>query len=243
MANATVVTGLKEGIFEEPGFKEAKRIQASVLARVERRALIWMAERAPRPLNSDHLTALGAFGMAAAGLAFWAAGWDRRWLLAVVAGLALNWLGDSLDGTLARVRQQQRPRYGFYLDHVLDAVGVGFLLGGLALSGYASPLVALGLLVAYLLLMVEAALATYTLGVFRMSFAWFGPTELRILLALGTLALWRDPHPLLLGERYRLFDVGGAVAIAGMLFVVAVSALRNTVTLYRAEPLPKDVGQ
>src|SRR4051812_45122329 len=203
-----------------PVFREAKRIQESALARVERRALIWMAERTPRSLNSDHLTAFGAFGMAAAGIAFWAAGSDRRWLFAVVAGLALNWLGDSLDGTLARVRRQQRPRYGFYLDHVLDAAGAGVLLGGLALSGYASPLVALGMLVAYLLLMVEAALATYTLGVFRMSFGWFGPTELRIVLALGTLALWRAPHVTVWGASYQLFDVGGAVAIAGMFLVV-----------------------
>src|SRR5205823_14163332 len=156
---------------------------------------------------------------------FWAAGWARRWLFMVVAGLGLNWLGDSLDGTLARVRRQQRPRYGFYLDHVLDAAGVGVLFGGLALSGYASPLIALGLIVAYLLLMVEAALATYTLGLFRMSFARFGPTELRIVLALGTLALWHAPHVTVWGARYQLFDVGGAIAIAGMLFVAAVSAI------------------
>src|SRR4051812_7603426 len=138
----------------------------------------------------------------------------------------------------ARVRPQQRPRYGFYLDHVLDAFGTSFLLGGLALSGYISPLIAVGLLAAYVLLMLEAALATYTLGVFPMSFAWFGPTELRIVLALGTLALWRDPHPVLLGERYRLFDVGGAVAIVGMVAVFLVSAVRSTAKLYREEPLP-----
>src|SRR3954462_9796191 len=141
MANATVVTDFKEAVFKNAGFNDAKRIQESILARSERRLLIWMAERTPRWINSDHLTALGALGMAAAGASYWAAGWDRRWLFAVVAGLALNWLGDSLDGTLARVRRQQRPRYGFYLDHVLDAFGTSFLLGGLALSGYISPLV------------------------------------------------------------------------------------------------------
>ena len=224
-------------------FREAKRVHESALAAAERRVLIWMAERAPRWISSDHLSGLGAIGMLLAGAGFWAARGNRWWFMAVVAGLALNWLGDSLDGTLARVRNQQRPRYGFYLDHVLDALGISLLLGGLALSGYISPLVALGLLVAYLLLMVEAALATYTLGVFRMSFAWFGPTELRIVLAIGTLALWRDPHPVVLGERYRLFDVGGAIAIVAMLFVVAVSAMRNTATLYRAEPLLKEPGR
>src|SRR3954463_15592 len=229
MANPTVTL---------PGFKEAKRLQQSALAGAERRALVWMAERTPRWISSDDLSALGAFAMAEGGLAYWAAASDRRWLFAVVAALALNWLGDSLDGTLARVRRQQRPRYGFYLDHVLDAFGTSLLLGGLALSGYISPLIAVGLLAAYLLLMLEAALATYTLGVFPMSFAWFGPTELRIVLALGTLALWRDPHPMLLGERYRLFDVGGTVAIVGMVAVFLVSAVRNTAKLYREEPLP-----
>src|SRR4051812_41391946 len=218
-------------------FSEARRIQESALAATEKRTLLWMAQRTPRFISSDDLSALGAFAMLGSGAAYWAAASDRRWLFAVVAGLALNWLGDSLDGTLARVRNRQRPRYGFYLDHVLDAFGSIFLLGGLALSGYISPLIALGLLVAYLLLMLEAALATYTLGVFRMSFAWFGPTELRIVLAIGTLYLWRAPHVTVLGERYQLFDLGGAISIAGMLLVAAISAIRNTVTLYQAEPL------
>jgi len=204
-----------------------------------------MALRTPRCISSDHLSALGALALLVAGAGYWAARGNRWWLLVVVAGLALNWLGDSLDGTLARVRAQQRPRFGFYLDHLLDALGLTFLLGGLALSGYISPLIALGLLVAYLLLMVEAALATYTLGVFKMSFACFGPTELRIVLAVGTLGLFigRAPHVTVLGERYPLFDVGGAIAIVGMLFVVAISAIRNTATLYQAEPLPKRAQQ
>jgi phosphatidylglycerophosphate synthase len=219
------------------GFREAKRVQEGMTARAEKRALVWMAERTPRWITSDHLSALGTVAMGLAGAAYWASRGSKWWLVAVVAGLALNWLGDSLDGTLARVRNQQRPRYGFYLDHVLDGLGTALLLGGLALSGNISPLVALGLLAAYLLLMLEAALATYTLGVFRMSFAWFGPTELRIVLALGTLALWRFSTVGVWGERYRLFDVGGAIGIAGMLAAFFVSAARHTRELYRQEPL------
>ena len=229
MANASVVA--------IDGFKEAKRVNEGALAAAEKRALVWMAERTPRAISSDHLSALGVGAMALAGACYWASASQRAWLLAVVAALALNWLGDSLDGTLARVRNQQRPRYGFYLDHVLDAAGVSFLLGGLALSGYVHGYIALGLLVAYLLLMIEAALATYTLGVFRMSFAWFGPTELRIVLALGTLSLWHFRTVGVLGERYQVFDVGGAIAIAGMLAAAVVSAARNTRALYRQEPI------
>src|SRR5207247_1780999 len=140
-----------------------------------------------------------------------------------VVCLGLNWFGDSLDGTLARVRQQQRPRYGFYVDHVVDCFGVLFLLGGLALSGFMSPLIAMGVIVTYFMLSIEIYLATYCLTVFRLSFWWIGPTELRVLLAIGTLALIRDPHVEMWGRALRLFDVGGAVAIVALATTLLVS--------------------
>ena len=124
------------------------REHGSVLAAAEKRALVWMAKRLPPWITSDHLTLLGFASMFSAGMAYWAASQNRMALPLVVVALALNWFGDSMDGTLARVRNRQRPRYGFYVDHVLDIVGAFFLLGGLALSGYMSPLVAMGVLVA-----------------------------------------------------------------------------------------------
>src|SRR5262245_10994047 len=132
--------------------------------------------------------------MAVAGVGFAMSRWDVRALWMVVPALALNWFGDSLDGTLARVRHVERPRYGFYVDHVLDIVGAALLFAGLAASGFMNPFIALSLLVAYLLVSGEVFLATTVRGVFRMSFSGFGPTELRILLAIGTIALFRDPH-------------------------------------------------
>src|SRR5882672_6104704 len=140
------------------------RVNHGWLAAAEKLALVWMARRLPASVGSDHLTLLALASMGAAGAAFWAA---RAWppaLGLVVAALALNWFGDSLDGTLARVRRHERPRYGFYVDHVLDIIGATLLFAGLGLSGYMSPMVALALLVAYLLLLVETFLATYTLG-------------------------------------------------------------------------------
>ena len=128
--------------------------------------------------------------------------------------LGLNWFGDSLDGTLARVRHHERPRYGFYVDHVLDVIGILFLLAGFALGGFMTPIVAAGFLVAYYLLMVEIALATHAVGTFRISFWKFGPTELRILLAIGTLQILRSPYVDDRRQRLLLFDVGGVVAIA-----------------------------
>jgi phosphatidylglycerophosphate synthase len=215
---------------------EHKREQHSVLAVAEKRLLIFIAERMPRVIHSDHLTSLALTAMALAGAAFAAARWDRRALWGVVAALALNWFGDSLDGTLARVRRAERPRYGFYIDHVLDIVGATFLFAGLAFSSFMTPGVALALLIAYLLVAGEVFLATAVRGVFRMSFAGLGPTELRILLAAGALALFRDPHIALGPVTLRLFDVGGLAAIAGLIGVFIVSVVRNSSALAMAEP-------
>ncbi|HEY2393401.1 MAG TPA: CDP-alcohol phosphatidyltransferase family protein [Candidatus Angelobacter sp.] len=225
-------------INSNPNFREARRIQQSFLSNLEKRTLIWLAAHTPRWINSDHLTLLGLASMAAAGAAYWWAATNRAGLLLVILCLALNWLGDSLDGTLARFRNHSRPRYGFYVDHIVDAFSAFFLLGGLALSGYMSPLVALGLLIAYLMLSVEIYLASYTLGDFKISYFKMGPTELRILLSIGNLAVFWRATVHLLGRAHRLFDVAGTLGFSGMLLIMVISAFRNTMRLYRQEPLP-----
>lgn len=217
---------------------EVTREHRSVLARVEKTALIRLAQRLPSWVTPDHLTLLGFFSMLMAGLAYWAARWQRGALLLVVVALILNWFGDSLDGTVARVRNQQRPRYGYYVDHVADVVGTFFLLAGMAVSGYMSPLVALGLLVAYLMVTAEVFLATCVHGVFRLSCFGFGPTELRIILAAGTLCLLHKPVVYLGGlGAFLLLDVGGVVAIAGLALALVTSTVRNARALYQAEPV------
>ena len=215
------------------------REHGSLLARVEKRTLVWIAERLPRAVNSDHLSILGLGGMALAGGAFWASHWFDGALVVVVLALAVNWFGDSLDGTLARVRNQQRPMYGFYVDHVIDVAGAVLLFGGLGLSPYMTLEVALALTVAYLMISAEAYLATHARGVFQMAMFKVGPTELRILLAFGTLYLYYKPRVVLAGSEYLLFDVGGVVATAGMCGAFVLSAVRNTLALYRAEPVPR----
>ena len=212
--------------------------ELGVTANIEKRVLIWLAERLPKWVTSDQLTLLGLFSMLMAGLSYWAAQWDERALFLVVVSLGLNWFGDSLDGTLARVRNRQRPRYGYYVDHVIDIVGALFLIGGLAASGYMTPLVGLGLLVGYMMVSAEIFLATYSLGVFRISFGPIGGTELRILLSIGTLYLLYKPVVKLgsLGA-FHLFDVAGVCGIVGLAVALTVSAIRNTRTLYQAEPL------
>jgi|SRR5271157_2127712 len=219
-------------------FNDASRAQVSFLAPLEKRCLVWLAGRAPRWINSDHLTALGLVALAGAGLGYWYAHWRRLGLGIVIVCLFLNWLGDSLDGTLARVRNRLRPRYGFYVDHIVDAFGTFFLLGGIALSGYMSQGVATGLLIVYFMLSIEVYLATYTLGTFHLSFWKFSPTELRILLVIGNLALMWRPWVHLFGSEYRLFDVGGVVGIVGMSLMLVGASVRHTIELYRLERLP-----
>jgi phosphatidylglycerophosphate synthase len=197
-----------------------------------------MAERAPGWLSSDQLTVLGLGAQIGAGACFALTRFSRLALLGVVVCIALNWLGDSLDGTLARVRQQQRPRYGFYVDHVVDMFGSVALMCGLGCSGFLHWQTAMAMLVAFLLLAGESYLTTYTLSSFEMSQGFFGPTEIRILLIIGTLELLRTPYSTLLGQRFLLFDVGGTIAAAGMFAMVVMVAARHTAQLYREEPLP-----
>jgi archaetidylinositol phosphate synthase len=212
------------------------REHSSVLAGAEKRLLIRMAGALPGWVSSDHLTTLGAVAMLGVGACFWAGGTA---LLLVIPLLALNWFGDSLDGTLARVRNRQRPRYGYYVDHVLDAVGFACLFGGLMLGGHMSLTLGLAFLAAYYLLVVEISLATHARGTFKLSFFKVGPTELRILLAAGTVQLMRSDVVTVLGRQWLLFDVGGAVAIAGFLFAFIAAAIRNGVALYNEERLPR----
>jgi len=220
---------------EAQTFKNPKRIQRSFVAAAEKRALVWLADRTPDWVNPDYLTLLGFGAQVMAGVSYALAKGNRVWLVGVIGFLALNWLGDSLDGTLARVRHRQRPRYGFYVDHMIDSIGGLCLMSGLAFSGFMHPYVAIGLLLAYLLLSIQSYLAAYTMGEFQLSFWSFGPTELRILLAIGNTALFY--RPLIFGGRYRLFDVGGLVGLAGMTVMLLFFTVRNTRRLYTEERL------
>jgi len=206
----------------------------TILAASEKRLLVRMARALPAWVNSDHLTLTGTVAMLGVGASFWAGGWA---LLMVIPLLAVNWFGDSLDGTLARVRKQERPRYGYYVDHVLDAVGFAALFGGLMLGGHMSPSIGLAFLAAYYLLVAEISMATHARGRFKMAFMKVGPTELRILLAAGAIQLMRSDFVLMFGHRWLLFDVGGAVAIAGTLVAFGVNAVRNGIALYDEERL------
>jgi len=224
-------------------FHEAQRHLAGLTSHAERRALLWLAPRTPPAITSDHLTLLGLASMAVCG-ALYAASGRHPWLLLLVnLGLAFNWLGDSLDGTLARYRGVERPRFGFYVDHLVDALGALLVLGGLGLSGLMSPLVAAGLLVAYFLLAIETYLATYAIGRFKISWGPLGGTELRILLAaLNGVVLFR-PRLTVGGVSWLAFDVVGVAASAALVGLAVGAGIRGTRALARVEGWAPSVGE
>ena len=222
-----------------PSFTPALRINRSLTAPAEKRLLEFLARRMPRAVTSDDLTLLGFAAQVTAGVFYAISRTHPLALLAVNACIILNWLGDSLDGTLARVRNQQRPRYGFYVDHITDLFGATALLTGLALSGLAHWPIALAMLIGFLLLSAESFLATHTLSRFEMSQFLFGPTELRLLLIAANFALLRDPFASIFGHHILLFDLGGAIGAFCMFVLSVVLAYRRTTQLFREEPLPR----
>src|ERR1700693_1226319 len=230
-------THLAKPFGRQPKFNNATRLQNSFTSAPERRALLWLAARMPLSINSDHLTLLGFLAMFLAGCSYALARWTPWGLLLATLCLALNWFGDSLDGTLARIRNRQRPRYGFYVDHMIDSFGALFLMGGLSISGYIDWRIAMGMLVAFLLLSIESYLASYTLGIFRLSFAKFGPTEIRLLLAIANAILFFLPAARIPGWSHRLLDIGGVIAIVAMTAMAIFAAVTHTLSLYHQETL------
>src|SRR6267143_5597238 len=197
-------------------FNDARREQTSILAPLESAALRGLARRMPGFINSDHLSVLGFVAMFLAGVCYALSRQYPLMLHLVNVCIFLNWFGDSLDGTLARYRNRQRPRYGFYVDHIIDTFGTLFLITGLAISGYMSERVAAFMLVVFLMLAINSYLAAHTLGIFKISHWKFGPTEIRLVLCIGNIYLLFHPFTHLFHREYLLFDVGGVVSIAGM---------------------------
>src|SRR6267378_5387050 len=203
-------------------FNDARREQTSILAPLESAALRGLARRLPGFVNSDHLSLLGFVAMFLAGVCYAASRQNPLMLHLVNVCIFLNWFGDSLDGTLARYRDRQRPRYGFYVDHIIDTFGTMFVIYGMALSGYMSERVAAALLAVFFMLAINSYLAAYALGVFKISQWKMGPTEMRLLLIIGNIFLLYRPYTRIFGHRYLLYDVGGVIAIVGMALVLVV---------------------
>ena len=221
----------------------AERTPSFLLAKPEKRALQAIARRLPRWILPDDLTLLGIAAALAIAAAYVLSNGDRAWLWVASGLLVVHWLGDSLDGTLARVRGIQRPRYGYYLDHLVDAGATAAIGIGLGLSPYMLLSVGMLLVVAYLAMSINVYLESQALGRFSIGYGKLGPTELRVLMiGLNTaLALGLD-------MRFELFDtgltgldvVGVALALA-MVAALAGRAWRSLRELAKAEPAARRV--
>ena len=211
-----------------------------LLAGPERRLLRWIAARLPGWVTSDQLTVLGVLAATATAAGYALSGLHPGWLWGASAALVVNWLGDSLDGTLARVRHTERPRYGYYLDHAVDAYATAAIGIGLGLSPYVSLGVALGLVVVYLWLSINVYLESTVFGAFRLAYGRLGPTEVRLLLiAVNTGLALHHRVPWLAGVPIRPLADGLCIALAFAMFALLVNRFtRNLRDLARLEPVP-----
>ncbi len=209
-----------------------------LLAEPEKRVLRWIAARLPRWVMPDHLTILGVVAAVGIAAAYALSNGSSAWLWAASALLVAHWLGDSLDGTLARVRGIERPRYGYYLDHLVDAVATACIGIGLGLSPYMLLATGLAIVVAYLVLSINTYLETQALGTFGLGYGRIGPTEIRLLLvAINTaIALGLAPQAQILGIGLGPLDLAGAAVIALMVVALVVRSARNLRTLAQLEP-------
>jgi archaetidylinositol phosphate synthase len=216
----------------------ATREKTFLLARPEARALEWIARRLPRFVMPDHLTLLGVLAAVGIAAAYALSNRDPVWLWAASGLLVVHWLGDSLDGTLARVRRSERPRYGYYLDHLVDAIATALIGIGLGLSPYMLLATGLVIVVAYLVLSINTYLETNVLGVFSLGYGRLGPTEARLaLIAVNTLlALGIAPAVSVVGVGVTVLDVAGLAVAALMVAGLATRAARNLRELARLEP-------
>ena len=216
----------------------APRELGFLLAEPEKRLLTALAAHVPRTIRSNHLTALGTLGAVLAGTAYALSALHYAWLWVASLMLALNWLGDSLDGTLARVRWTQRPKYGYYLDHIVDAFSTAAIGIGIGFSPYVDMGIALGLVVAYLALSINVYLESTVFGVFRLAYGRIGPTEVRIILVLlgSAVALYEAAAATPALAIARVANWGMAAVLGAMVVVLAARFGHNLYRLSKLEP-------
>jgi archaetidylinositol phosphate synthase len=217
---------------------DAPREKRFLLAEPEARVLQWIAERLPARVMPDHLTALGVLAALGIAAAYLLSNENPAWLWAASGLLVVHWLGDSLDGTLARVRKSERPTYGYYLDHLVDAVATAVIGIGLGLSPYMLLATGLAIVVAYLVLSINTYLETYAFGKFQLGYGRLGPTEARVgLIVLNTLlALGVGLGFSVEGLGMTVLDLIGLGASGVMIIALTVRAARNLKVLAEREP-------
>ena len=226
------------------GHEKSDRIQTSLLNQLEKKALVWLAERQPKWVTSDLLTYIGVLGAVLCAVGFALAHYSVYYLWLSSLGLFINWYGDSLDGTLARVRNTQRPKYGFFIDHSLDAVTICIMCVGAGLSPIFRFDVALLVLVAYLVISIYTYICTILKDEFRLTYAGMGPTEFRlVVILLNTIDMYvaplREWSCVFAGQTWGVVDIVG-IAIALFIAYMWLSQwLKDRKYLSERDPLKK----
>lgn len=229
--------------------EQSKRIQTSVLNGLEKKVLVWIGSRLPKWITSDMLTFVGTLGavIIAVGFALTSKNINYLWLASF--GFVVNWFGDSLDGTVARVRNQQRPKYGFFLDHNVDCINEAIMFIGAGLSPFMHLNIALLLFSAYLMLSVYVYISAHLKGEFRLTFGKMGPTEFRIIAIIAnTLFIFVEPLRTFSNEvrilgydvELAILDYIGLVILAILLIAYFVSLIKDGMEYAKEEPLKKD---
>ncbi len=209
--------------------EQSKRIQTSVLNGVEKKVLVWLAERQPRWMTSDILTGIGVVGAVVVALGYFLSNYRIEWLWLASLGFVINWYGDSLDGTLARVRKTQRPIYGFYLDHNIDGVTMAIMCVGAGLSDMLNLYIAMAVLAVYLLLSISVYINAHLKGEFKLTYAGMGPTEFRlIMIVVNTLFIFANS----LREWNVNFTVAGVSVTFGVFDFIGLAILLVLVLIY-----------
>jgi phosphatidylglycerophosphate synthase len=218
--------------------KDHQRSKTFLLAGVEQRALQWLAPRIPSRVMPDHLTGLGVLAALGIAAAYVLSNANPVWLLVATGLLVVHWFGDSLDGTLARVRRIERPTYGHYLDHLVDGLATAAIGIGLGLSGHMLLATGLLIVIAYLLLSINTYLETQAFGVFELGYGRLGPTEARVGLAALNVAMFAGLTMdfTVLGVGVTVLDVAGLSIAAGMIAMLVTRAARNLRVLADREP-------
>ncbi len=223
---------------------QSNRIQTSLLNSAEKRLLVWLAERQPRWVTSDMLTVVGVVGAFLTGLGFYLTHYNLNWLWLSSAGLVVNWYGDSLDGTLARVRNCQRPVYGYYLDHTVDCINEAFMFVGAGLSPLVNLNLALAVFILYLFMTINVSINAHLKSEFRLTYAKLGPTEFRLLIIIANTLLLALPaltsYRMTLGSHQATaLDIVALAIIAILTIIYIVTVLSDASKYARIDP-PKN---
>ena len=216
--------------------KQSIRIQTSILNAAEKKALVWLAGKQPKWMTSDILTFFGTFGAIVIAAGYWLSNYHIGFLWLSSLGFVINWYGDSLDGTLARVRKQQRPIYGYYLDHTMDAVNELIMFTGAGLSTFFDLKLALVAFVFYLMLTLNVSINAHLKSEFRLTYAKMGPTEFRIIIIILNTLLF-STWDFIRGTRVTEFITWGIIAILALMYIVSV--IVDARGYAKQDPLPE----